>query len=232
MKEYTFEEKALLGLYLSEITFREAFKKPFSIGGFVYATDEYKIIRLKKDILKEEYPPYTKPMFKWPERNCDRPVTLSSLQEVWDRMPTVEETIIQGECKDCPECNGEGEVEWEYTDSFGKAYCQDFDCPVCGGSGYAEQPEETKTGRMIPDLEASIGFGFHNLRADHVLTLMKTMTLLGKEEIRLTYQNPNTDKMTMFDIDKNISVIIMANLRPAFKHISLKDFSNGQQAVL
>ena len=147
-------------------------------------------------------------------------------------MPTVEEEIMQGEYKDCTECNGEGEVEWEYMDSLGKTHLQDFDCPICGGSGYAEQLKEIKTGRMIPDLRTTIGFGFHSLRADHVLTLMKTMTLLGKEGIRITYQNPDRDKMTMFDIDENISVIIMANLKPAFMDVSLKDGHNGQQAIL
>lgn len=232
MKEYTFDKKVLLDLWVSEICLREAFKKPFSIGEFVYATDGYAIIRVKKEILKEEYPPYTKPMFKWPERNCDQLVALSTLQEVWGRMPTVEETIMQGEYKDCEECGGEGEVEWEYMDSSGRTYRQDFDCPVCDGSGYAEQPEEAKTGRMIPDLEATIGFGFHNLRADHVLTLMKTMTLLGEEEIRITYQNPDRDRMTRFDIDENTSVIIMANEKPAFINVSLKDGHNGQQAIL
>lgn len=228
--KHTFDEKVLLGLYLSEITFKEAFKKPFSAGEFVYATDEYKIIRLKKDILKEEYPPYTKPMFKWPEKNCDRLVTLSSLQEVWDRMPTVEETIMQGEYKDCEECNGEGEVEWEYMDSSGRTHCQNFDCPVCGGSGYAEQPEEAKTGRMIPDLETTIGFGFHSLRADHVFVLMKTMKLLGMDEIHLTYQGKNN--INMFTIDENISVVIMAHAKPAFMNVSLKDGHNEQQAIL
>lgn len=232
MKEYTFDEKVLLGLYLPEITFREAFKKPFTKGGFVYATNEYAIIRVRKEILKEEYPPYEKPMFKWPEKNCDWLITLSALQESWEQIPAVEEKIMQGEYKECPECNGEGEVEWEYMDSSGRTHYQDFECPVCGGSGYAEQPRETKTGKMIPDLEATIGFGFHALRADHVLNLMKTMALLGKEEIRITYQNPDRDKMTRFDIDENTSVIIMAHEKPAFMNVSLKDGHNEQQAIL
>jgi hypothetical protein len=36
----------------------------------------------------------------------------------------------------CPECLGEGFVEWHYADEFGRAHWIDDDCPVCEACGY------------------------------------------------------------------------------------------------
>jgi RecJ-like exonuclease len=54
-------------------------------------------------------------------------------------LPLVKEII------DCEECDGDGEVTWEYTSINGKGYAETHDCPVCDGKGGFD------TGNLVPD---------------------------------------------------------------------------------
>ena len=46
---------------------------------------------------------------------------------------------MKNEEYDCPECEGVGEVECEYTDMLGKTHGIITDCPVCEGYGTVDK---------------------------------------------------------------------------------------------
>lgn len=218
--KYSFNEKDLFDLFIDKDNdFRPVLKEPYLKDGYVHAADGYKLIRIKADTLYGEYTPTEKMKLRWPDENCDYLITAKEIEKAIASIPQVKEEIEIGRNIKCPECNGDGTVFWEYTDKNLKTHEVEFDCPICGGDGYLERTYLKKTGRMIPDRTASIGFGTSNLRVDKVEVLFKAMKIIGVEEVRLVAQIENKN---IFKIDENISVFIMGYLREADYIIKLR----------
>ena len=163
--KYSFNEKELLGLFVSNNDSRPLFMHPYLKDGYVCATDNRQIIRIKADMLSDKYK---------------------------------------------PTCGGSGSVFWEYNDNNFKSYVQEFDCPVCDGSGYVEEVQVT--GKMIPDWNATVGIVNYVLRIKYVQTLLEAMKIIGVTEVHLIAQ---VDNKSLFKVDDNISIIIMACLADA-----------------
>lgn len=205
--KYSFNEKELLGLFVSNKDSRPMVKNPYLKDGYVCATDGYKIIKIKADTLNGEYAPTDKMNLEWPGKSCDYIITGKDIEKALASVPQVEEEIKTGE-KDvkCPECDGYGSVYWEYNDRNFKSYEREFDCPVCGGTGYTEEAQWEKTGKMIPDCTAGIGIADSILKTNNVQALLEAMKIIGVAEVHLVSQ---VDYKNLFSIDDNISIMIM-----------------------
>ena len=209
--KYAFNEKDLFDLFMyADKALVPKYPKPYLKDGYVHATDGYKIIRIKADTLNGKYEPTDKMRLEWPDENCDYLTTDKEIEKALASVPQVEEEIKIGDDIDCPECDGTGKVYWEYTDRHFETHQSEFDCPVCGGDGYAEKARTKKTGRMIPEWTASVGFANSALRVDNVKALLEAMKIIGVTEVHLIAQIKNKN---LFKIDDNISVMIMGYLR-------------------
>lgn len=187
-----FDEKAIFDLFTDKENYREVLKRPFRIGDVVYASNLYRIIGIDAGLFKGEYPGdnVSEVIRGAIERynaillNCNRTVTAGQLERALASVPQVEEVIETDETEECPECHGRGVVEWHY-DGIRRDYEEEFECPECGGEGYVTTTVERRTGRMIPDRDATIGFfSLSCINAYNVQALLDTMNLLGIDEAR------------------------------------------------
>lgn len=151
---------------------------PFIQNGYAYATDAKAIIRFPKKYVLDGYNDQIKPdcdfLFK-DEHNQACTVFVSDLEAFVNDpyIPIIEESKSKGMNVECAECEGSGEVYWEY-----KHYEGSFDRPVCNGSGYSFNSHMALTGRKIkcPDDVINIsGVGF---KLKYIEILIRTLQLL------------------------------------------------------
>lgn len=194
---------------------------PYLKNGYVCATEAHILIRIKAETLNGEYKEIQSCNIDWPTDNCNFIVSLQDIEKALSNIPQVEEEEQIGEDIYCEECDGEGEVEWEYQNKNGRYYHEEHTCPVCLGSGYSARAKYKKTGRMIPDEEYHVGIRHIVIKAKYLEILAKAMRLIGVEEVRCVHQAPA--RPCIFRVDDNIEIIIMPCLVEAEYHIEGRD---------
>lgn len=202
---YNFDEKKLFGLFVDEDAYRPELNYPYRRDGYVYATDRHKLIRVKEDIVSGDYEVTDKMKLNIPTDNCDYIISDKDIEKAFSEIPKVKE-VEEKEVK-CSECDGTGEVDWEYRDKNGKDYEGCFECPVCDGTGYVYS--EVATGKMIPDPTTTVKVGKNSIYYIHLKALLDAMRVIGVTEVRLVCQD---GIINHFRIDENISVIIASNI--------------------
>lgn len=115
---------------------------------------------------------------------CNAKVTLKAIKDALAKLPMVEEEEIED--VDCDECDGSGEVEYEYVDKGGSTHEVTADCPICFGSGYVEG-EPKKTGEMVVDFSTPIKLGEAYFMGYRLDILAQAMELLGLETLTMTH---------------------------------------------
>jgi len=98
----------------------------------------------------------SKPLFDTPKT-----IQVSELQKAIDSLPLIPE--MDGEEIECPECEGEGEIECE---ECGHTYT----CKTCKGEGIIDKSKPT--GRMICDVNAYVKIGNSIYRGCRVQEMM------------------------------------------------------------
>lgn len=112
---------------------RTSLRQPWTLGEYTYASDGHSIIRVPRiaDITGEGVSIIHLP---WDH---------DSITE-WHPVPSDIPDSRRVECKSCEgtgkiitceDCNGDGEVQYEYSSLSGKTYDADIECPVCEGRG-------------------------------------------------------------------------------------------------
>jgi len=184
--------KELLRMYVSADSLCEKLKEPMRCGGHVFATDNVSAIIIQRDLVTDsgKYRDFSnKKGFKeklFMGMNCNLRVTLGDIDDCLSKVPRIAEVIMEGEYVECSECNGTGEVEWEYRSMDGKHYNKDLDCPVCDGSGYSSKPQEVKTGAFVMDGDSIVLVRKVKIMASVLAKIRETMALLGLQEARFT----------------------------------------------
>jgi len=132
---------------------REWMTKPFlsKDGKWAVATDGFSMIFTKRlelfDDIKKVDPKYDKVVSSHIKEIADPSRVIQTKEFDLELVPNLMDEIIYPQ-HECPECHGEGEVEWEYSGKS-REYCSDFTCPVCDRDGTEGKPR--KSGRQIPD---------------------------------------------------------------------------------
>lgn len=194
---YKFNEKELLSLFINTEMGCPQYAEPFLKNGYVYATDANKLIRIKADILNDQYKSdRVRWLWSLPNDNCDILITRMELEKALACVPQQKETITV----DCPECDGSGVVFWEYIDKKRESHEIEAVCPICDGNGR----EEKETGKIIPSPSVPITIGDSKLRAGDVQVLLEAMKIIGVTQVHIASQ---TDNRIVFRIDKNISIM-------------------------
>lgn len=145
---------ALFKMFVSNDRFRPAICHPFKRNGSYYATDSFSMIILpveKADLDIHEYPDSVAAEKVIPkESTCEININITDLER--QLVPDwIDETVKVGKNVKCEECDGDGQVDWEYNVKGGRTYTMEEECPVCSGCGYSEQTSIKPTGRKIPD---------------------------------------------------------------------------------
>ena len=203
-------EKQVFELYVSNDKLRPVMNAPFIQNGCVCATNGHALIRVAKSETKEEYAHSAKP-------NCnavflktkkEEVITFKRLEELLAEVEQVEETKQVGKSIECEECEGTGEVSWEY-----KRWTENDECPVCDGSGYSSEVKHIPTGKMIPNPQEAILLGDKTFRAGYVSVLAKTMELMEIYSVVMKYNEKKPYEQAVFNFNINTDVLLMPYVR-------------------
>lgn len=121
-------------------------------------------------------------------------VSYGDLQHAVDMCGT--EEVMKDVEVDCPECDGEGEVTWEYSASH-KTYYEEFECPVCEGVGkiWKVMP----SGQFEPSRQNGVRVGDAIFSAWQMARVLRTMRLLEAVTL-IIVSEPKKCSGTLFQI--------------------------------
>ena len=193
----------LLRLFVSTDNFRPKIQHPWRDGKFIYATDTHVLIRINGALSDEEYPTGGPNVdsFKWDLLPTGE-ISAADIDAALSKVPLVDEMEIIGEDIECPECNGEGEVYWEYSH-----WSELFECPVCDGTGYSERKRSQPSGRKVYDPVSTLRISRQYFRSELIYLIRQAMTLVGVESVRASINNANQPSLII--IHNDIRVLIM-----------------------
>lgn len=205
-------EKEIFDLYVEdEYALRDTLKTPFiqENDGRIWASEGHIVIMVNQECVSGEYK--TQDLgSKIPVRdyNCDFPLSISDLQDALDRCPQEPEMKIKYNVVQCPECDGDGEVDTDYyADSDGEYYTISGTCPICDGEGTIEEEEKEPTGNMIPKEDSIIKLGKGYFKWHHFRTIIKTCKMLDIKQIRLV--RTHETEMSILELSKDIHIGFM-----------------------
>ena len=165
----------------------------------VFATDGIILIMMNPSMLSESYEKIKKPViYKVFSGSMEGYFTFESLKKVFESFEMEKELVLMEEGKECEECNGLGEVEWEYTDQDGEMHFHYGDCPFCNGEGQECEDVFESTGFMIPTDDSIVRIGklfFRGIVVQKLLWAMeyfnvdKAAFAKGKNSISVTLNN-------------------------------------------
>lgn len=182
----------------------------------VFATDGRILIMMNPSILSESYEEVEKPFIYTVFRDfMEGYFTFESLKKVLASFEMEEERVIIEKGGECEECEGSGEVEWEYTDLDGEIHFHDNDCPICDGKGEIEGVFEN-TGFMMPTEDSTVRIGKSFFRGIEAQKLFWTMEYF------------KVDKAEFSESEKSVSVALDNGVQIA---ISVKPYGTYQDFV-
>jgi hypothetical protein len=199
MKDYL----QVLQLFTSyDKKYRPELTAPFLSDGMAMATDCHVLVYLPSCLLPTKPDDYTgktefAKVIPAELSPVEKVATLTEMIQVLGQVEKEEEVI----CTDddtCQECDGDGQVEWEYESKVSsRSYELTEDCPVCKGDGI--KGYWRKTGKMVVNQHQKIKIGLSHFSAPIVARMIKAMELLEETECRLIYQ-PDKLQPSIFKI--------------------------------
>ncbi len=175
----------------------------------VWSTNGYVVIRINPEILVGEYIKESLPMPNL-EYPCEKTITIKALSKALEACPLVdEEVVIQDDVK-CEECDGSGEVYWEYTDNHLHTHERLMDCPICDGTGEMEHEKTKRTGKKVIANDAVIMVGNAYIFAKYLQTLKQAMDFLNIASVKMTNNSP--EGVNEFVVNDDIRIIIASML--------------------
>lgn len=193
-----------LKLFVAEDGYLKWMDKPFTIDDKAYGATTYMVAFADKDLVdplteligdKKESVLKITPK----EKNINFSFPVSRLESVFSALPLVDE---ENE-KQCSECDGMGEVEYEYTSSKGRSYELEGDCPICNGTGDIV----TKTGGKVKDLRGVIKIGDSCFLLQRFKVMMEAAKVLGEENITLVFKG-RKEGVSVFEVGK-LTIVTM-----------------------
>lgn len=191
--------------------YRPKLAHPFFDGVDVCATDCYWLMRVKPEAYGLELPnPGPKRIEAKPLK---KPLVLSveNLVSAFLKCDLVDEKVIVSPEVKCEECDGTGEVEWEYCGNEKKNYYEYFDCPICEGSGVLREAVTRNTGRKIPEkLNNSISINGVAFDAYRLFYIVEACNELGVETVFITsLGKPGSCDPAVFKLNEHCEVVLM-----------------------
>ena len=175
----------------------------------VWSTNGYVVIRINPEILVGEYIKESLPMPNL-EYPCEKTVTIEALNKALEACPLVDEEVVIQDAVECKECDGTGEVYWEYTDNHLHTHERLMDCPICDGTGEMEHEKTKKTGKKVIANDAVVGVGSAYIFANRLQLLKTAMDYLNIASVKMTHNSPKG--VNEFVVNDDIRIIIASML--------------------
>lgn len=204
-------EAELLNKFCDKNEFRKLLRTPFFNTRYneVWSTDRHTLIRINPERLVGEYPKgeLNLPPLEYP---CKKKITIEAINKALDECPKVDEEIVIQDAVECKECDGKGEVYWEYTDNHLHTHDRLMDCPICDGTGEMEHEKTKKTGKKVVADDAIIEVGRAYIFAKYLQTLKQAMDFLNIASVKMTNNSPKG--ANEFVVNGDIRIIIASML--------------------
>lgn len=207
----------LLQKFVSTDEQRSKFMKPWRERNQIFASETHILIRVSGYLTNTDYPQYNSDNSNklFPKGLPDGILTAATLENAISYAPLIDEIDSIGKYIECKECDGTGEVEWEY-----QHWTKGFDCPVCHGTGYSQMPREKATGKKIIDPESSIKIGQQCFQVGFLKLILEAMGHCACTQATVTFGTPTS--ATRFNLTDEIDIILMpTNQKNAYKTIHL-----------
>lgn len=183
------------------------YSEPFRSNGYVHFTDGLKCLLVKDKCVDMELTESDKSLnINFNRLNAISTISKEEIEKFIDSCPKIQ--VFKYEEEECDECNGTGEVIWEYTSCGTDEYGNDHfemkeECPICEGRGIIEVKKET--GKMVVNEKTAFGFSFgeSKFRLDMLITLKDIMNLLRIEKADIL----QVDKLFVSRLDDDILFI-------------------------
>ena len=137
----------------------------------VWATNGHILIRIPPERLVEEYNKFDRLTLPELGELCHKRLSLDALKRALDKLPTKHFTT-------CPECDGYGNVEWEYHDKDGDRHEMEEECPVCKGDG-----------EILHDYVIKIGLSVFS--SFYLEIVYKALRLMKADTVEVAYNSSN-----------------------------------------
>lgn len=187
----------ILQLFVSKEDFREWMKTPFLVGNKAVATDAHFLVAVPEwngNYEQSNKAASAYPMFV----DFRKEYSIEQFKDAIAQVPLVDGFDEEIKVDECDECNGEGEVEFEYY-ANGKYYYHDADCPVCEGEGQTEVTKQIPNGTKVPDSTKQIRIRLGCFSIEAVQRLIKVAELLNEKTVTLVNQKGN-NSAAMFHV--------------------------------
>lgn len=175
----------------------------------VWSTNGYVFIGINPEILAKEYPK-GKLQFPKLEFPCEKTITIEALNKAFNSCPMIDEEVVVEDAVECKECDGKGEVYWEYTDNHLLTHERLMDCPICDGTGEMDHEKTKKTGKKVIADDAVIEVGNAYIFANRLPLLKTAMEHLNVDTIKMIHNNPKG--ANEFVVNDDIRIIIASML--------------------
>ncbi len=176
----------ILELFVGNDELRPQMNTPFEIDNYVYSTDAHTLIRVKKELVKQDYSSNktisSAENFIAKKYPCS--ISVEELKGHISEIPLIDEVEFIDNSVECNECNGCGEVEWEYEN-----YTKDDNCPKCDGSGRVGARKEVKTGNKILDPDYKLEIQSRKYSVIFIERLIKVADFEKEEVILFNIHN-------------------------------------------
>lgn len=204
------EKKVLLNFCAND-GFRPVLQQPFiqEQTGDVWASDGTILLIVRPDLVRGKYKSSDCGRgLDLSGNNMNTIVQLSDIDDAYNRLDLKPEMVdYDGEPATCPHCNGEGEVEWEFTDNDGFTHYKEDTCPCCQGTGELPWKKKVETGRMIVPKGAVFSIDGTIFSVERVMKAMEGLRLLGVTSIHHT---SNVKSYNIFEVQDGVRLVIMS----------------------
>lgn len=209
----------ILQMFVGQDDLRPAMTVPNIGNEYASATDAHALVFFDKNLLPEntvfetdfgeklKYPDIQR--FVEMKANCNTILDVEKINEVISKCPLIEDTDEEENEYECPECDGSGKVEYEYSSSKTTHY-MDGECPICYGYGKCVQTISKPNGKMVKNNEYYLQMGTSYLSIFLVEKLLEVGKMLSSDIVVVNQTYPN--KEMLFKIG-NVNILIMPLMR-------------------
>jgi len=189
MKNYT----KILKMFVSTEQWRGWMRKPFVIGDIACATDSYIMAITPKintevfDSLEEKHE--LNVLNIMPEgRNKNDVFSIKDIKALIEKAP--KEKDYDEKENECSECNGSGDVYWEYN-----GYDKEGDCPECDGTGTTTR--RIYNGKRVVSYHAMIKIGNSYFKVSILQRIVEAADAINESTLTLANQT-ESNKESIF----------------------------------
>lgn len=186
----------ILDLFLEKNGLRKWMRSPFTNAekNVIFATDGGAMICINNNGGNNDFENYEdkiKGTYPAGCSNCNISISFEEIQSALNKIKPVNE-------KKCPDCNGDGVVEWSY-----EIYTEEFECPVCHGNGTIRTNETFFNGESGVKINGSVFY------SKQIKRILDVMILIGSNVCTIVSTKA---QMTVFKLSDDIFIYQMETL--------------------